>query len=100
ILNPGKIVEDDPHLSIRHLRPPALVGENAPLVDLHLNWSREELTEAVQECNHCGHCRTLEDGLRMCPFNRIDPREEASPRAKASALLAVLDGSIEPREMS
>ncbi|QDT53375.1 Anaerobic glycerol-3-phosphate dehydrogenase subunit C [Caulifigura coniformis] len=100
ILNPGKIVEDDPHLSIRHLRPPPLAGENAPLVDLHLNWSREELTEAVEECNHCGHCRTLEDGLRMCPFNRIDPREEASPRAKASALLAVLDGSVDPREMS
>ena len=36
----------------------------------------------------------------MCPFNRIDPREEATPRSKASALHAVLSGSIEPREMS
>jgi FAD/FMN-containing dehydrogenase/Fe-S oxidoreductase len=100
ILNPGKIVEDDPHLSIRHLRRTAIRGEDAPLVDLHLSWSRDQLADAVEECNHCGHCRTLEDELRMCPFNRIDPREEAAPRSKASALEAVLSGSIDAREMS
>lgn len=100
ILNPGKIVEEDPHHSVRHLRPAPLTGDKAPLVELHLNWKPEELTEAVQECNSCGHCRTLEEGLRMCPFNRIDPREEASPRSKANALRAILDGSIESRELT
>jgi len=100
ILNPGKIVEDDPHLGIRHLRRVPLSGDKSPLVDLQLKWPAGGLADAVEECNHCGHCRTVEDGLRMCPFNRIDPREEATPRSKASALRAVLDGSVDPREMT
>ncbi len=100
ILNPGKIVDDDPHSAVRRLRPAPLAGDSAPLVELQLGWKPEELTEAVLECNSCGHCRTVEDGLRMCPFNRVDPREEASPRSKASVLRAILDGSVEPREMT
>ncbi len=100
VLNPGKIVEEDPHLAIRHLRPVALRGDAAPVVELQLNWTREQLADAAEECNGCGHCRSLEEGLRMCPFNRIEPREEASPRSKANALRAVVEGSLDPRELA
>jgi FAD/FMN-containing dehydrogenase/Fe-S oxidoreductase len=100
LLNPGKIINDDPHLTVRNFRPAVLPVDASPLVELQLNWSREELAEAATNCNGCGQCRTAEASLRMCPFFRLEPREEASPRSKANVVRAAIDGEINPRDLT
>lgn len=98
LLNPGKIISDDQHATIRHFRP--VPADDAAIVPLQLRWTGESLGETAAQCNGCGSCRTHEAGLRMCPFFRIDPIEEASPRAKANAMRAFAAGTLDPREMS
>lgn len=112
LLNPGKIVSDDPHLTIKHFRPlPVLpaaetsrTAEPAPsddrLVPLQLRWRPVEMAEETLRCNGCGVCRTQQAGLRMCPMFRIDPREEASPRAKANIVREHLSGFLDAAEFS
>lgn len=99
ILNPGKIINDDPHLTIRNFRPAPLPESAAPqLVELQLNWSRDELTSEAILCNGCGQCRTADSALRMCPFFRLGPSEEAAPRSKANVLRSFIDGELSPRD--
>ena len=119
IFNPGKVVSDDPDLLTKHLRPlpdPNSVDSNfnhpktlASLdtepelprpVTLQLNWQDENIAVTTQACNGCGQCRTHSVDTRMCPMFRFAPREEASPRAKANLIRAVLTGRLDPAELS
>jgi FAD/FMN-containing dehydrogenase/Fe-S oxidoreductase len=111
VLNPGKIVGDDPELITRYLRPSldklpdASVEAASPveasspelrnLVELQLNWDPARVRDAVTECNRCGECRTQASALRMCPIFRYAPAEEASPRAKANLIRGVLTGTLD-----
>lgn len=98
LLNPGKIINDDPHVTIRNLRP---VPETIPeLVELQLNWTPQELQAEASRCNGCGSCRRQDSDSRMCPVFRIEPREEASPRAKANLFRSLFSGEIHPNELS
>lgn len=104
LMNPGKIVCDDPHLTVRNFRPAPLAVE-APAkpietVSLQLKWSSEELSAAASQCNGCGNCRTQDADLRMCPFFRLDPIEEASPRSKANVVRSLMTGELSARDMS
>jgi len=92
LLNPGKVLSDDPLLSTRNLRPAISVSE--PLVTLQLNWKPEAMGEALGRCNGCGGCRTREPDSRMCPLFRADPSEEATPRAKANLVRHWLSHSL------
>jgi FAD/FMN-containing dehydrogenase/Fe-S oxidoreductase len=102
LFNPGKVLNDDPHLTIRHLRPLAAPSnghtpatEHEPqTVELQLRWKRDELWQAASRCNGCGHCRTQAAPARMCPVFRIDPTEEASPRAKANLMRQLAGGQL------
>ncbi len=117
ILNPGKVVAEFPQPLTRNLRPPipspmpaapaaaASAGEGeaaAPALPapaqlkLELAWSWEDICRATRACNGCGRCRTQGPEERMCPIFRSAPREEASPRAKANLLRAVLTGWLDP----
>jgi FAD/FMN-containing dehydrogenase/Fe-S oxidoreductase len=98
LLNPGKVLSDDPHLTVRHLRP--VVEPKPELYELQLNWSATEMAAATSACHGCGACRTQEPVLRMCPFFRAEPAEERAPRAKANAVRAVLDGRISVHELA
>ena len=98
LLNPGKIVSDDPHLTIKHFREHR--QEENGLVDLQLRWSAERVNDVALRCNGCGTCRTQDAGLRMCPFFRNEPREEASPRSKANVMRGLLTGQIGARDMA
>jgi Fe-S oxidoreductase len=125
IFNPGKVVADVPQPLTKNLRPVviggALAGEpaatlsefensppttgSAPVVsapfELHLVWpSPEELAYTARNCNGCGRCRTQSDDTRMCPIFRIAPAEEASPRAKANLVRAVLTGRLKGDQLS
>jgi FAD/FMN-containing dehydrogenase/Fe-S oxidoreductase len=107
ILNPGKIVGNDPELHTRNIRchvttPPA-VSETPPdaqpalrkLVELQVNWDPDQVLLAAQRCNGCGDCRTQAAETRMCPLFRFQPAEEASPRAKANLLRGLLSGRLD-----
>ena len=108
ILNPGKIISDDPELMTRYLRPPiktqrpaaeAEPAETTPalrdLVELQLNWDPSRVADATAACNRCGECRAQSPDVRMCPIFRFAPTEEASPRAKANLIRGVLNGTID-----
>ncbi len=116
ILNPGKIVNDNASSVIENLRPawaaraidpaaPALASHSisgpqdgappSPPVELHMNWNLQQLTDAANRCNGCGACRSELSDVRMCPIFRVLPSEEASPRAKANLLRALLDGQLD-----
>ena len=115
ILNPGKIVADDPHLLVRHLRtsiasqdaeprsavantsaepaPPGLPVLNDPLL-----WPDRDRIEQIESCNGCGACRSLEPSLRMCPAFRARRSETASPRAQVNILHMIASGAVDPKQ--
>jgi FAD/FMN-containing dehydrogenase/Fe-S oxidoreductase len=106
ILNPGKVVADDREQMTRHFRPAALspggpatngrpASAESAVVPLHLLWNNDEMLQAARQCNGCGACRTQLLPERMCPIFRYAPREEASPRAKANLVRAVLTGQLD-----
>ena len=109
VLNPGKIVADDPHLLTRNLRPVVTLpkessreGPEQPeseglrdLLELQLNWDPAQVAEAAGKCNGCGECRSQSSDVRMCPLFRILPAEESSPRAKANLIRGVITGRLE-----
>ena len=88
LMNPGKIISDDPHLTTRYLRP-SLPAE-PQYVKLQVEWSPQELFNETSACNGCGACKAKVDDLRMCPFHKLEAREENSPRSKANLLRTFL----------
>jgi FAD/FMN-containing dehydrogenase/Fe-S oxidoreductase len=98
LLNPGKVLSLDPHLTVHHLRPEEKIP--SPLVELQLKWQPGELQATAMACHGCGACRTQQPSSRMCPFFRTDPAEERSPRAKANAVRAILDGRLPQHELA
>jgi FAD/FMN-containing dehydrogenase/Fe-S oxidoreductase len=108
IMNPGRIVVDEmpSRPFLRPLEPPPRTaddGEPLPpapqIVPLTL-WSRERLAIEVDACNGCGGCRGIAPTKRMCPRFRENPTEEASPRAKADVMAALLSGALDPKSIS
>ncbi len=113
IFNPGKVVADAPQPLTKNLRPvvAAEVGtDDNPLLEggepaaggnpiqLQLNWNDADITFAARACNGCGRCRTVSPTERMCPIFRFAPAEEASPRAKANLMRAILTGRLDRQQ--
>jgi Fe-S oxidoreductase len=110
MLNPGKIVPLIPTRLTQNLRPTSLKLANAePVIadatqstngrpegflELQLSWRAREVASASRACNGCGACRSTSPEVRMCPIFRMNPREEASPRAKANIMRGVVDGTL------
>jgi FAD/FMN-containing dehydrogenase/Fe-S oxidoreductase len=119
VLNPGKIISDDPDLMTRNLRPPLrqpprpasgspgeLPAEQAEkpalrnLVELQINWDPNRVAATTASCNRCGECRAQSPSVRMCPIFHILPAEEASPRAKANLIRGILNGGVDLSRLS
>lgn len=104
LLNPGKVLTDDPHLTVHHLRPVMAKADGTvnapPLYDLQLTWSPAEMSLAAAACHGCGTCRTQEPNARMCPFFRFEPSEDRTPRAKANAIRAVFDERLPAHDLA
>ncbi len=120
ILNPEKIVADTAQpltTNLRHFheaaeRPAgaaelkAAASRNSERavdespIPLQLIWSSTTVEQTTRDCNGCGGCRTTMPVDRMCPIFRYAPREEASPRAKANLLRAVLTGQLDPEHLT
>jgi FAD/FMN-containing dehydrogenase/Fe-S oxidoreductase len=121
ILNPGKVVADAPQPLTANLRP-VVVPEELPArpveedvtgrlpdeiasleanpIELQLAWNDASVAFTARACNGCGACRTQLPDERMCPIFRYGPREEASPRAKANLMRAILTGRLDPGELA
>lgn len=128
LFNPGKVVADSPQPLTKNLRPafvssavsianatgvvaaeaaptgaesPGLAALTIVSLEEHLVWKGElGLAVEARDCNGCGRCRTQSPDARMCPIFRIGPAEEASPRAKANIVRAVLTGQLKPEELT
>jgi FAD/FMN-containing dehydrogenase/Fe-S oxidoreductase len=104
LLNPGKIVGEDPHAMMRHLRPLVPRGDDGqavvgalPVLDAPLRWGPRDRAEQIAACNNCGDCRTADPHLRMCPTFRALRAEGASPRAQVNLLRQIATGALDPR---
>ncbi len=107
ILNPGKVVGDDPHAMTHNLRampkPQTVAVEglftlpSLNVIEPLLRWEGKTPWDVAASCNGCGACRTLEPSLRMCPAFRASRTEAASPRAQANLLRQIASGVVDPR---
>jgi FAD/FMN-containing dehydrogenase/Fe-S oxidoreductase len=115
LFNPGKVIADVPQPITKNLRAGtvgAILSEepsatpihgdgqmaavaNAKGLELQLVWNGS-LEKTASGCNGCGRCRTQSPDARMCPIFRLAPSEEASPRAKANLIRAVISGDLDP----
>ncbi len=91
LMNPDKIISNDPSLTVRHLRRIRPLGDDVSAVHaepllpvMQLEWTAEEAADAAVRCNGCGTCRIQISPQRMCPFVEGNGDEEVSPRAKAN----------------
>ena len=96
LLNPGKVVGDDPHLMTRDWKTREREVPRVRLPVLLL-WPDRPASEHVAACNGCGTCRSLEPTLRMCPSFRASREEAASPRAQANLLRQIASGALDPK---
>ncbi|MFM7136643.1 MAG: FAD-binding and (Fe-S)-binding domain-containing protein, partial [Planctomycetota bacterium] len=81
------------------VEPDPAVAAEPELVPL-TTWSRDRLVVEADACNGCGGCRSVANTTRMCPRYRESPAEEASPRAKADVMAALLAGRLDPKTIS
>ncbi|MCC7474396.1 MAG: anaerobic glycerol-3-phosphate dehydrogenase subunit C [Pirellulales bacterium] len=117
LLNPGKIVPVGPSRMTENMRAAFTTanraerlqelaepggeedaaGSSAPPrqpVELQLGWNGDEVSAVARSCNGCGACRSMSSEVRMCPIFRVNPREEASPRAKANLMRGLMAGQL------
>jgi FAD/FMN-containing dehydrogenase/Fe-S oxidoreductase len=112
VLNPGRLAmaaTDSATPSWASFRP-SLAAAPAPTTETDaappiaplpvLTWDRDRLAVEADACNGCGSCRSMSVATRTCPRYRENPCEEASPRAKADVVAAVLAGTIDPKSLS
>ena len=113
LLNPGKVVVDDPHLMTGNLRarwpkaPEAAEGEDVipesarlgvlTVLESPLRWTGRSREEEVAACNGCGSCRSREPSLRMCPTFRASRAEAAAPRAQVNLLRQIASGALDTK---
>lgn len=102
ILNPGKIVCDDPDVMGKNLRAMTLTAAEG--FQTELCFERDEFRFEIEQCSGCGVC--LADGglSRMCPVFRGTHEELGSSRAKANLLATWLAGekagaAFDPQEL-
>ncbi|WP_422926456.1 FAD-binding and (Fe-S)-binding domain-containing protein [Singulisphaera sp. PoT] len=106
LLNPGKVIGDDPQLMLRNLKRFAPEPEAEPelestVIKLRplpvLRWTERGMEETASACNGCGACRTKAPDARMCPTFRALGVEAASPRSKANLIRQLISGSVDPK---
>jgi len=92
ILNPGKIINENPEIMTQDLRGRnKIIDERVKPV---LNFGPDEFKFDVIQCSGCGVCRSNESALRMCPVFRATGEEKYSSRARANLLAAWAKGLL------
>lgn len=84
IMNPGKILNDDPDIMVKNLRRAhKIVRERT---ESPLLFEKDELALEIEQCYGCGVCLSREPDMRLCPVFRAIGEELGSSRAKANVL--------------
>ena len=84
LMNPGKILNDDPDIMFKNLRREHhVLPERA---DSQLYFRDSELELELEQCYGCGLCLSRDAANRMCPVFRALGDELGSSRAKANLL--------------
>ena len=96
LLNPGKILNDDPDIMLKNLRRQNKVQSERIKSDLLFD--KDELELEFEQCYGCGLCLSRESDLRMCPVFRAMGGELASSRAKASMLQYWATGQLDEED--
>jgi anaerobic glycerol-3-phosphate dehydrogenase C subunit len=96
LLNPGKIINDDPDIMVKNLRRKHKVL--AERTESDLLFEKDELELEIEQCYGCGLCLSRESDLRMCPVFRAMGEELASSRAKANILQFWATGQMDDKE--
>lgn len=92
LFNPEIKLLDDPDQMSRHLRYGRQYNSE-PIRDLRLNWY-DTFAEEVEKCHGCSKCTTVTTATRMCPVYKFTRDEDATPKAKANALRALISGAV------
>ncbi|MBN1867290.1 anaerobic glycerol-3-phosphate dehydrogenase subunit C [Candidatus Sumerlaeota bacterium] len=94
ILNPDKIWRPEPRdTSLENLKlHPGL--SYAPR-DTLLVWRDGEFENELDRCNACGECRVLARDQAMCPLYKLLKDERAAPRAKATLIRSLMNGTLD-----
>jgi FAD/FMN-containing dehydrogenase/Fe-S oxidoreductase len=119
IFNPGKIISSEPDQLTWRLRgrmknvepiaDPVIAPEAATAgprlrvalpESFALRWQPSEFRNESASCNGCGACRTEAAAQRMCPIFRASLSEDATPRAKANLMRALLESDAEMPPLS
>jgi len=96
LMNPGKILNDEPDVMFQNLRrAPHILPERAKSEML---FKENELELELEQCYGCGLCLSREPALRMCPVFRAMGDELGSSRAKANLLHYWATGQLEERD--
>jgi FAD/FMN-containing dehydrogenase/Fe-S oxidoreductase len=96
LMNPGKIINDDPDVMVKNLRRARRVLPAR--VQSDLLYEKDELALEIEHCYGCGLCLNREPDLRMCPVFRALGDELASSRAKANILHFWVTGQLEEKD--
>jgi len=96
LMNPGKIINDDPDVMIRNLR--RAYKPLAKRLKTNLLFEKDELALEIEQCYGCGLCLNTEPELRMCPVFRAMGEELGSSRAKANLLHYWATGQLEEKD--
>ncbi|MGA2070339.1 MAG: anaerobic glycerol-3-phosphate dehydrogenase subunit C [Sedimentisphaerales bacterium] len=84
LLNPGKIINDNPNVMVENLKARHRV--NKTFTESGVIFADDEIALELGQCSGCGVCRSREEQFRMCPLFRATGDELASSRAKMNVL--------------
>lgn len=96
LMNPGKIINDDPGVMTKNLRAAHIVF--AERLMTNLNFDPKEFRYEIEQCCGDGVCLASEEGTRMCPVFRAVGEELACSRAKANLLRAWITGVLKKED--
>ncbi|MHC5059677.1 MAG: anaerobic glycerol-3-phosphate dehydrogenase subunit C [Planctomycetota bacterium] len=93
LMNPGKIINDDPDIMTKNLRAAHIVFAERLMTNLNLD--PKEFRYEIEQCSGDGVCLASQAGTRMCPVFRAVGEELACSRAKANLLRAWITGILD-----
>jgi FAD/FMN-containing dehydrogenase/Fe-S oxidoreductase len=96
LMNPGKILNEDPDVMFKNLRRELPVLPERAKSDLLFR--ENELELELEQCYGCGLCLGRDPALRMCPVFRAMGEELGSSRAKANLLHYWATGQLAERD--
>lgn len=96
IMNPGKIISDDPQVMTKSLKAEHEV--DPARLEAGLLFDKDELSEELEKCTGCGLCLSKSEDLRLCPVYRAVGEELAGSRAKANVLRFWTTGQMEDED--